>query len=271
MASLASLDLLKRGPITVEKRLMPIADELTKLDALRQSGVLSQEEFDAEKAKLLVGVLVSSGPSMLQAGPLPPATVRSQPTLDAPTSVAEAAERRSNKSLLVVLGVVVLIGVAIGTVFIVKGSASRSKAAQQTAAESNLQNALTGAMTYFTDSNQTYTGLTTPSASTSDIQQIGTGLAYVPGSTASTGPGTISVATGGGGAVVEMVAYAPSSGACYGILQVTSALGQPYFVNYPQTAATGTYAFASQQASAGGCDANLSSPDTLSSINSLVP
>jgi hypothetical protein len=29
------------------------ADELTKLDALRQSGVLSQEEFDAEKAKLL--------------------------------------------------------------------------------------------------------------------------------------------------------------------------------------------------------------------------
>jgi len=30
------------------------ADELAKLDALRQSGVLSQAEFDAEKAKLLV-------------------------------------------------------------------------------------------------------------------------------------------------------------------------------------------------------------------------
>jgi hypothetical protein len=29
------------------------ADELVKLDALRQSGVLTQEEFDAEKAKLL--------------------------------------------------------------------------------------------------------------------------------------------------------------------------------------------------------------------------
>jgi hypothetical protein len=29
------------------------ADELMKFDALRQSGVLSQEEFDAEKAKLL--------------------------------------------------------------------------------------------------------------------------------------------------------------------------------------------------------------------------
>jgi hypothetical protein len=29
------------------------ADELVKFDALRQSGVLSQEEFDAEKARLL--------------------------------------------------------------------------------------------------------------------------------------------------------------------------------------------------------------------------
>jgi hypothetical protein len=36
---------------------MSKADELAKLDALRQSGVLSQEEFDAEKAKLLAGIL----------------------------------------------------------------------------------------------------------------------------------------------------------------------------------------------------------------------
>ena len=41
------------------------ADELVKLDALRQSGVLSQEEFDAEKAKLLAGdVPASSMPSL---------------------------------------------------------------------------------------------------------------------------------------------------------------------------------------------------------------
>jgi len=30
-----------------------IADELEKLDALRQRGVLTQQEFDAQKAKLL--------------------------------------------------------------------------------------------------------------------------------------------------------------------------------------------------------------------------
>jgi hypothetical protein len=32
---------------------MSTADELIKLDALRQSGVLTEGEFDAEKAKLL--------------------------------------------------------------------------------------------------------------------------------------------------------------------------------------------------------------------------
>ena len=40
---------------------MSTADELVKLDALRQSGVLSQEEFNAEKAKLLAGILSSAG------------------------------------------------------------------------------------------------------------------------------------------------------------------------------------------------------------------
>jgi hypothetical protein len=30
-----------------------IADELEKLDALREGGVLTQEEFDKQKAKLL--------------------------------------------------------------------------------------------------------------------------------------------------------------------------------------------------------------------------
>src|ERR1035438_5962517 len=40
---------------------MSKADELAKLDALRKSGVLTQEEFDAEKAKLLAGNLPSAG------------------------------------------------------------------------------------------------------------------------------------------------------------------------------------------------------------------
>jgi len=39
------------------------ADELLKLDALRQSGVLTQEEFNAEKAKLLGAPLPSIRPT----------------------------------------------------------------------------------------------------------------------------------------------------------------------------------------------------------------
>ena len=45
---------------------MSKADELAKLDALRQSGVLSQEEFDAEKAKLLGGIRPTSPSSSPQ-------------------------------------------------------------------------------------------------------------------------------------------------------------------------------------------------------------
>src|ERR1039458_2856040 len=47
---------------------MSIADELAKLDALRQSGVLTQEEFDAEKAKLLAGILPLAQSSSPQPG-----------------------------------------------------------------------------------------------------------------------------------------------------------------------------------------------------------
>jgi hypothetical protein len=46
-----------RSAIRVEQTRTPspimIADELEKLDALRERGVLTQEEFDRQKAKLL--------------------------------------------------------------------------------------------------------------------------------------------------------------------------------------------------------------------------
>ncbi|MGD0945066.1 MAG: SHOCT domain-containing protein [Acidimicrobiales bacterium] len=39
---------------------MRLVDELAKLDTLRESGVLSQEEFDTEEANLLLGSLIGS-------------------------------------------------------------------------------------------------------------------------------------------------------------------------------------------------------------------
>ena len=78
--------------------------------------------------------------------------------------------------LLVVLLIIgILLAIAIPTFL------SVTKGANSTAAQSNLTNALTGAKTYYTDSNQSYVGLMTgigSSGATSDIQQIGTGLSY---------------------------------------------------------------------------------------------
>ena len=56
--------LVKTPPKRVEPRpafpgqLVLIADELEKLDALRQKGILTHEEFDREKAKLFVRIPV---------------------------------------------------------------------------------------------------------------------------------------------------------------------------------------------------------------------
>jgi len=42
-----------REPAVIQQTAVSVADELTKLAALRDRGVLSQEEFDGEKASLL--------------------------------------------------------------------------------------------------------------------------------------------------------------------------------------------------------------------------
>src|ERR1700685_4680384 len=79
--------------------------------------------------------------------------------------------------LLVVLLIIgILLAIAIPTFL------SVTKGANGTAAQSNLNNALTGVKTYYTDSNQSYAGLMIANTGTSDLSQIGTGLQYVSGS-----------------------------------------------------------------------------------------
>jgi type IV pilus assembly protein PilA len=127
--------------------------------------------------------------------------------------------------LLVVLLIIgILLAIAIPTFL------SVTKGANNTASQSNLQNALTGAKTYYTDSNQTYTDLgglgsppvgANPLAGTSDIEQIGTGLSYV--TTASTGAHVISFNIAGTGSVLEMAAWSPGSNDCWLLVDVTGA------------------------------------------------
>jgi type II secretory pathway pseudopilin PulG len=271
---------------------MSKADELVKLDALRKSGVLTQEEFETEKAKLLGGAspLAESGSSsgaessqgavwwrasdgkwypppaptstpVEASTPLPP-TVQTQPISSEPTTAPGVEERRSNTSLLVVIGIVVVVGIAVGAFLLLKGSASKSRSADNTAAQANLQTALTGADTFYTADNQTYTGIYGGSG-VSTITAIDTGLSYVPSPTASTDASTISIRESAG-ATLELTAYAPASGICWGVLDMKASTDSPVFPDYPSTTTTGTYYFSSQQSSAGNCGANITNPDLLS-------
>jgi hypothetical protein len=86
----------------------------------------------------------------------------------------------------------------------------------------NLENALTGAMTYYTDSDQSFIGLLTGTGNggqaTSTLYQIGTGLSYVSG-TAAAGGRVVSVQTGGGGTWLELAAWAPEHSDCWLIFE----------------------------------------------------
>src|SRR5271169_6118303 len=100
--------------------------------------------------------------------------------------------------LLVVLLIIgILLAIAIPTFL------SVTKGANNTAAQSNLQTALTGAKTYYTQSNQNFNGLLTGTQNpgniaTSSIGQIDTGLSYVT-ALPSNNSHVISVNTNGAG------------------------------------------------------------------------
>ncbi|MHB1773191.1 MAG: prepilin-type N-terminal cleavage/methylation domain-containing protein [Acidimicrobiales bacterium] len=115
--------------------------------------------------------------------------------------------------LLVVLLIIgILLAIAIPTFL------SVTKGASNTAAQSNLQNALTGAKTYFTDSNQSYAGLETSSTTTSDISQIGTGLTWVSGGVGaapSTGPNIVSAAVEDGGTALILAVWSNGTNDCW--------------------------------------------------------
>ena len=114
--------------------------------------------------------------------------------------------------LLVVLLIIgILLAIAIPTFL------SVTKTANNTAAQANLQTALTGADTFYTANNQTYSGLYyvgTGVPTVSTITAIDTGLTYVS-ATATTKSNTISVNTGNSGSWVVLAAYAPGTKDCW--------------------------------------------------------
>ena len=114
--------------------------------------------------------------------------------------------------LLVVLLIIgILLAIAIPTFL------SVTKTANNTAAQANMQTALTGADTYYTSNNQTYSNLMGGSAAgVSTITAIDTGLTYVSGTTnTTTKANVISVAYTGTTGLLVMAAYSPGTKDCW--------------------------------------------------------
>ncbi len=153
--------------------------------------------------------------------------------------------------LLVVLLIIgILLAVAIPTFL------TATKAANSTTAQANLQTALTGANAYWTQENQSYSGIDSASATTvSNISEIDTGVNYVSG-TNSSGLNVVSLWTDGSTSLV-MSAYAPGTHDCWSIIDLKA----PVTI-WGQSLDMGTYYALDANVAAGACTATGAAPTT---------
>ena len=120
--------------------------------------------------------------------------------------------------LLVVLLIIgILLAIAIPTFL------SVTKTANNTAAQANLQTALTGADTFYTSANQTYSGIDVGGQGVSNISQIDTGLTYVS-NFASTKSNVISVYVNAAQTALLLAAWSPGTNDCWLVFDAKAAL-----------------------------------------------
>jgi type IV pilus assembly protein PilA len=170
--------------------------------------------------------------------------------------------------LLVVLLIIgILLAIAIPTFL------STTQSANNTAAQSNLKAALTGADAFYANfGQQTYAGIDYSSGGSSTISAIGTGITYVSGSTASyssTGPQVVSLSvpnSSGGGALV-LTALARGSLDCWGLVDVKSTLGTAV----DHETVPGTYYFVVKNSSVTTCNAQSVAPTVANMSSTAFP
>ena len=127
--------------------------------------------------------------------------------------------------LLVVLLIIgILLAIAIPTFL------SATKSASDTAAQANLQTALTSSKAYFSEASasQSYSGILVANTKVSTVSQITSALTYYSGSN-STGLNTVSLSTAGAGAAnaLELTAWAPGTHNCWIVVDLNSPQAAP--------------------------------------------
>jgi type IV pilus assembly protein PilA len=134
--------------------------------------------------------------------------------------------------LLVVLLIIgILLAIAIPTFL------SVTKTANNTAAQANLQTALTGADTFYTNNNQSYSKIMTP-GTVSTITAVDTGLSFVSAG-ASTKSNVVSLYANGNLGYIVLAAFSPGTKDCWIVVDQKAAQSASRAGN--GTLTTGTY------------------------------
>jgi type IV pilus assembly protein PilA len=150
--------------------------------------------------------------------------------------------------LLVVLLIIgILLAIAIPTFL------SVTKTANNTAAQANLQTALTGADTFYTNNNQSYSKIMVANAGVSTITAVDTGLSFVSAG-ASTKSNVISLYANGNAGYIVLAAFSPGTKDCW-IVVDQKALQSTARANNSNTA-TGTYYGVIKSTSSSTCTAS---------------
>lgn len=136
--------------------------------------------------------------------------------------------------------------------------------ANSTAAQANLQTAMTGAATFYASNHDSYVGIDGGPQLPAGVSSIAgiTGLRYVAGYRASTDPNMVSIYSPSR-SVLVVTAYSKGLQTCFGILRVPRSRAHPYFPAYPSTANVGTFYFRGTSSASADCTAASVVPTAL--------
>ena len=170
-----------------------------------------------------------------------------------PIPPRNSGERDEGFTLIELLVVLIIIGILLAIA--IPTFLSTAKQANSTSAQANLQTALTGADTYYTEANETFSGIDSPATvAVSNISAIDTGMTYVSGAN-STGLNVVSLWTDGSTSLV-LSAYAPGTHDCWYILELKAATSSVWGLSLN----LGTYYAVDTGVSAGNCTASATKP-----------